>query len=242
MQRDGGGASSALGVFRPCPSSPFTDRSRGSMSYRTASVAVLLSTLFGDAAFAHEVRFGSQWSDLQFMDDGPSEVVMVVDVLEVRAGRGKRLANDITGRIIKGRERSGVLADEQYRDLLRSVSEGQNLRTFQSTVVTSADRVGTTSWTPEGVNGKAVVDLRFAHGDGGLWEGTVKYRALDADKALQGEYRAVANRFFLRGKSGGDWLLMVTVMEEPPGDTPAAPWLQPPSWSPEEAWEQETWQ
>ncbi|MEN0065781.1 MAG: hypothetical protein AAGA48_26820 [Myxococcota bacterium] len=215
------------------------------MRCRTVCVALLLP-LFGNTAFAHDMGFGSQWRDLEFMEDGASpgsdKIVLVVDVLEVRAGRGKRLANSITGRITNGRERSGVLAEEQYRDLLRSVNEGKNLRAYRSTVVTAADRLGTTSWTPQGADGKAVVDLRFAR-DEGLWAGTVEFRALDADKALQGEYRAVANRFFLRGKSGSDWLLMVTLLDETPRDRRVDPWQQPsPSWSPEEALEPENWQ
>ncbi|MEO0603275.1 MAG: hypothetical protein AAF211_17685 [Myxococcota bacterium] len=211
------------------------------MPHRTASVAALLYALFGHAAFAHEVRFGPQWSDLEFMDQRSSEVVIVVDVLEVRAGRGRRVANRITGRVNKERERSGVLAEEQYRDLLRSVNEGRNRRAFQSTVETVADRIGATSWTSDGESGRALVAVGFGRDDSGLWEGTVEFLSFDDDNALRAEYRAVANRFFLRGKRRGDWLLMVTVLDDTPRDTPADPWQQPPSWSPDEALGDDPW-
>jgi len=198
------------------------------MSYRTAGVSVMLSTflyvLCGGAAFAHDILFGSKWDDLRFMDDDASgtthapehasKVRMEVDVFKVRAGRGKRVANRITGHIIKGRERSGVLTDKQYVDLLRSVNDGWNLRAFQSTVVTFADRLGTASWRPEGEDTQALVDMRFARYDDGLWKGSVDFLSINADKALQAQFRTTENRLFLRGKRGGDWLLVVTVRDD----------------------------
>lgn len=186
---------------------------------------VLAYVLCGGTARAHDMMFGSKWDDLRFMgeeDAGTppspgttSKVRMDVCVLEVHSGRGKRVANSITGRTIRGWERSGVLTGEQYETLLQSVSEGWNQQAFQSTVVTPAHRLGTMSWTPEGEERPALVDLRFARDNSGLWEGWVEFQGAEAEATLEAAFWTTASRFFLRGKSSGDWLLVVTVAEEP---------------------------
>lgn len=186
---------------------------------------VLAYVACGGTALAHDVTFGPKWDDLRFMGEDEAEtasmsssapkVRMDVYVLEVHAGQGKRLANSITGRTLGGRERSGVLTYEQHEALLRSVNDGWNLRAFQSTVVTSAHRLGTTSWTPEGEASPALVDLRFARDSSGLWSGWVEFQGAEAEETLEAEFWTTANRFFLRGNSSGDWLLVVTVADEP---------------------------
>jgi hypothetical protein len=179
-----------------------------------AALVVLGCGLFGPFASAHPVVFGDDW-EFRYMDDPApppvSGVRMVVHVLELRTARGRRLVNRLTGRLREERTRSGDLGDAPYAELLQSVDTGWTRRALQTTTLAEADGRATSSWVIEGRDEPAQLDMRFARTPAGTWEGEVTLRVDDTDDALSANLRGADNRFFLRGRSGGEWLLIVTV-------------------------------